>query len=90
MGDKTVVSSEEINFYGRIDRIGIKIREPLINSESFRCEVKIGQIKPSIVGKTQSNRFAHGASFSQSIGKIGKASAPAHAPHRNAAPLHSL
>jgi len=29
------------------------------------------QIKAPIAGKTQSNRYAHGASFSQSIGKIG-------------------
>jgi hypothetical protein len=46
-------------------------RESLINSESFRCEVKIRQIKAPIAAKTQSNRFAHGADPSQSIGKIG-------------------
>ncbi|MCZ6723138.1 MAG: hypothetical protein O6938_04375, partial [Gammaproteobacteria bacterium] len=48
-------------------------KEPLINSVSFRCEAKIPirrtvQIKASIAAKTQSNRFAHGASFSQTIG----------------------
>jgi hypothetical protein len=48
------------------------MREPLINSESFRYEVKIRQIKAAIAGKTQNNRFAHGASFSQSIDKIAK------------------
>jgi hypothetical protein len=31
------------------------------------------QIKAPIAGKTQGNRCAHGASFSQSIAKIGNA-----------------
>jgi hypothetical protein len=31
------------------------------------------QIKAPIAGKTQGNRYAHGASFSQSIAKIGNA-----------------
>ena len=32
---------------------------------------RIAAIKAPIEAKTQSNRFAHGASLSQSIGKIG-------------------
>ena len=49
------------------------------------------QFKAWNASKTQSNRFAHGlgpahgASFSRAIAKFHKASAPAHAPHRNAA-----
>jgi hypothetical protein len=31
------------------------------------------QIKTPIAGKTQSNRYAHGASFSKAIAKIGNA-----------------
>ena len=31
------------------------------------------QIKAQIAGKTQSNRYAHGASFSKAITKIGNA-----------------
>jgi len=42
-----------------LDNLHLKVKEALINSESFRCEVKIGQIKAPIVGN------------SQSIGKIG-------------------
>jgi hypothetical protein len=49
------------------------VKEPLINSESFSCAGKIRQIKAPIAGKTQSNRCAHGASFSQPIAKIGYA-----------------
>jgi len=33
----------------------------------------MGQIKAPIAGKTQSNRCAHGASFSKAIDKIGNA-----------------
>jgi len=47
--------------------------EPLINSESFSYAGKMRQIKAPIVGKTQGNRFAHGASFSKAIAKIGNA-----------------
>ena len=47
--------------------------EPLINSESFSYAGKMRQIKAPIAGKTQSNRFAHGASFSKAIAKIGNA-----------------
>jgi hypothetical protein len=53
-------------------------REPLINSESFSCvgkmpERRTVQIKAPIAGKAQSNRCAHGASFSKAIAKIGNA-----------------
>jgi hypothetical protein len=48
-------------------------KEPLINSESFSCVGKMCQIKAPIVGKAQSNRSAHGASFSKTIAKIGNA-----------------
>jgi hypothetical protein len=51
----------------------VTVKEPLINSESFSCAGKMCQIKAPIAGKTQSNRFAHGASFSQAIAKIGNA-----------------
>ncbi len=56
-------------------RIKLLRRESLINSESYRCAVKMprrrtGQIKARIAAKTQSNCFAHGAGSSQSIRKI--------------------
>ena len=54
-------------------RCWLLTREPLINSESFSCEGKMRQIKAPVAGKTQSIRFAHGASFSKAIAKIGNA-----------------
>jgi hypothetical protein len=63
----------------------VRVKEPLINSESFSCAEKMSQIKAPIAGKTQSNRCsqsirfahgpgpAHGASFSKAIDKIGNA-----------------
>jgi hypothetical protein len=45
----------------------------LINSELFSCVGKMCEIKAPIAGKTQSNRCAHGASFSKAIAKIGNA-----------------
>ena len=50
-------------------------REPLINSDSYRCAVKMpkrrtGQIEARIAAKAQSNRCAHGAGSSLSIRKI--------------------
>jgi hypothetical protein len=61
-----------------IDAIYVKIarhtlKEPLISSESFSCVGKMRQIKAPIAGKAQSNRCAHGASFSKAIAKIGNA-----------------
>ena len=61
------------------------IKEPLINSESFSCVGKMPerrtrsagpvQIKAPIAGKAQSNRSAHGASFSTAkAGPMSKAS----------------
>jgi hypothetical protein len=50
-----------------------QIQESLINSESFSCAGKMCQIKAPIAGKAQSNRCAHGASFSMAIAKIGNA-----------------
>ena len=60
------------------DAIYVKIarhtlKEPVINSESLGCAGKMRQIKAPIAGKTQSNRCAHGASFSKAIAKTGNA-----------------
>ena len=60
------------------DAIYVKIarhtlKEPVINSESFSCVGKMRQSKAPIAGKAQSNRCAHGASFSKAIAKIGNA-----------------